>query len=241
MTRGGDYQRPNRIKSRGTCFNLLQILIIITFCSNICKTDAPIALYVGIRLADSSYHKLKEKSLTSLNLIYQKFQLPEIKADIDEIIEKAGEPGSWVYSYEPHFTTQYLGGQLPTNPVEKDLYLNFEEDIPCKVSVPAVAYLPGNILAGIGFMDLTSTYMLNDFPHTTLFNKGMSAKYSNDLLVALGKDPAFMADYKAKFASSSSVKSYQVEIEGKSYTAYVAPLQPAAWSLLGYTHKFYTA
>lgn len=241
MTKSVTFQRLEMFQASRTRTQLCKLLIIATICSQNCLADAPIALYIGIRLADSSYAKVKEVSLDNLNQAYKAFPVPEIQADIDEITIKDGQTGSWVYSFEPHFTTQYLGGQLPVDPDQRSLYLSFEEDIPCLVSVPAIAYLPGNIIAGIGFTDLSRIYMLNDFPHTTLYNKGMTAKYSNDLLIALGKDQGFMADYNSQFTKDRTVKSYQVEIEGKSYTAYVIPLQPTAWSMLGYSHKFFTA
>lgn len=240
MTESTTHCRPDPRKARGKWSLLFQSLVLLTICSKFCQAEAPIALYVGIRLADSSYATIKQITLQSLNRVYSEFEAPEVEADIDEIMVKDGQAGSWVYSYEPHFTSQFVGGQLPTNPEERELYLQFEEDIPCTVSVPAVAYLPGNIIAGIGFTDLSRIYMLNDFPHTTLFNKGMSAKYSNDLLIALGTNPAFMADYRDQFSKSTDVTSYTVEIEGKSYTAYVVPLV-SNWRMVGYTHKFYTA
>jgi hypothetical protein len=228
-------------KPMGKTTFMLPVLIMLALFINGCVADAPIALYVGIRLADSSYAKVKETSLQVLEIAFEKTQDPQIQADIDEIRTKDGQIGSWLYSYEPHFTTQYLGGELPKDEALKALYLNFEEDILCQVSVPAVAYLPGFNIAGIGFTDLTRIYMLNDFPHTTLFNKIKPAVFSNDLIIALSKHPEFMNDYKQQFAQSAIFSSYEIDFEGKQVPAYVIRLAPQPWRMLGYSHKFYTS
>ena len=214
------------LQRRGNTQIVTKLAIVLVFTSKFAFGQIPIASYVGIRFSDSSYARIKQNSLASLSLAYSQYKDVEIQADIEEIQSKAGQIGSWQYSYEPHITSQFLGGTMPADPVQRSLYENFEEDIPCTETIPAVAYLPGNLIAGIGFTDLSRIYMLNSFPHTTLFNKKLAAKYSNDLIESLAKNEQFSTDYNQKFQKASPVSSYQVQIEGKTYTAYVIVIKP---------------
>lgn len=202
--------------------------------------DDPVALYLGIRLSNNSYTAVKQTSLLTVRAVYAQSPSESIKQDLDEIEAKAGQLNSWQFSYEPHITNMFIGGKLPTDPVDAKLYSNYEEDLQTVVSIPTVAYLPGNLIAGIAFIDLSQILMRNRFPHTTLLNKGMAAKYSNDLIEALAVNEQFNVDYASKFVNAKQVTSYPVTIETKSYTAYVIRLDTPQ-SFTGYSHKFYTS
>lgn len=215
-------------------------LEIKDFASQNTMNEDPVALFLGIKLSDHSYASVKELSLNAVSAVYKETSEEIVKQDLDEINEKAGAKNSWQYSYEPHITNMFVGGRIPQDPEQARLYNQFSEDLKCYVKIPAVAYLPGNLLAGIGFIDLSQILMMNRFPHTTLLNKGMSAKYSNDLLEALDVNEEFRNDYARQFENAKPVTSYGITIEGKTYTAYVWKL-PEPLLSTGYTHKFYTA
>lgn len=208
--------------------------------SHLSFKDDPVALYLGTRLLDNSYTSVKVLSLDTVQRIYEETSDESIRQDFDDITENAGKKGSWQYSYEPHITNMYIGGVIPPNPDDAKLYNSFEEDIKCSVKIPAVAYLPGNLIAGIAFIDLTQILMTNRFPHTTLMNKGMSAKYSNDLIEAIDVNEQFQQDYSNQFETAKHVTIYPITIEGKTYTAYVRKLDKPLL-MTGYTHKFYTS
>lgn len=202
--------------------------------------DDPVALFLGTRLSDNSYASVKALSLDTVQAVYEYTSDESAKSDFDEITEKAGEKNSWQYSYEPHVTNLYIGGVIPPNPDDAKLYSSFEEDIKCSVKISAVAYLPGNLIAGIAFIDLSQLLMSNSFPHTTLLNKGMSAKYSNDLIEALNVNEQFQEDYSNQFINAKPIMTYPITIKGKTYTAYVRKLDKPLL-MTGYTHKFYTS
>lgn len=204
------------------------------------QTPEQVAIFLGLRLADNHFEDIKTTTVTVLDAAYQLSKDESIMADIAEIKEKAGQPGSWQYSYEPHVTSWFVGGTLPTDYTNLTLYKNYKEGLEEPVLIPAVAYLPGNIIAGIAFVDLTRVLMFNKFPHTTWLNKGMSAVYSNNLIEGLAENEAFKADYADQFRNAKEAAAYQVKIDNKQYTAYVVKLQKP-WEMLGYTTKFFLA
>ena len=91
MTESGPSHQNQPRTVRGKSFSLCQSVILLTICTKFCLADAPVALYIGIRLADSSYAKVKQLALDSLAQVYTRFPGAEIKADIEEIQIKDGQ------------------------------------------------------------------------------------------------------------------------------------------------------
>jgi hypothetical protein len=243
-------KREERCKSSGLSSGVILVCLMIvqgvwtstksSEVQNLEQVPDPVALFLGLKLTDNHFEDIKGASIKSLNAAYDQSKDESIKADISEISEKAGEKDSWQYSYEPHITSMFIGGKVPADATNKSLYMNYLEGLEEAVMIPAIAYLPGNIIAGIGFIDLNRVLMLNKFPHTTWLNKGMSAVYSNHLLESLGTNEDFMKDYSSQFNDAKQVSSYKVTIEGKEYTAYVVKLEKP-WYMTGFTSKFYLA
>ena len=61
----------------------------------------------------------------------------------------------------------------------------YKEDTRVPVKFKVFAYIPGCIIASPAFLDRSLSLMTNRFPHYTVLNAALSAKYSNDMLEAL--------------------------------------------------------
>ena len=197
-------------------------------------------LYLGIRLAEFSNLYIQSLAQDALLKVRSKFSDARVDEDLQIIKDMGPTSTEWQYPYEPHVTTMYVGGVVPTNPADRNALLGFKEDKAILSDYPAIVYIPNKLMAATAMIDKSRVYMTNRFPHTTLLTRGMAAKYSNDLIASLyDSNPRFAQDYNEKFANAELVSKYEVTIEGVKYQSYVVARLSVRKA--GYSHRFYTA
>ena len=197
-------------------------------------------LYLGIRLAEFSNLYIQSLARDALRTVQSRFADGKVDEDLRIIEAMRAASTEWQYPYEPHVTSMYVGGLVPSNPEDRAALLGFKEDRVLLSDYPAIVYIPNKLMAATAMVDRSQIYMKNRFPHTTLLTRGMAAKYSNDLIESLFDGSAqFARDYDDKFAHADLVSKYEATIEGVKYSAYV--VARLSVSKTGYTHRFYTA
>lgn len=202
--------------------------------------DKTSVLYLGIRLVDFSNLYIQALAQNALLNVRSKFSDPRVDEDLQIIKNMRAASTDWQYPYEPHVTSMYVGGVVPSNPEDRAALFAFKEDSVLLSDYPAIAYIPNKLMAATAMIDRSKIYMKNRFPHTTLLTRGMAAKYSNDLIESLyDSNPKFARDYDEKFANADPVSKYEATIEGVKYQAYV--VARLSVSKIGYSHRFYTA
>lgn len=193
-------------------------------------------LYMGLRTTDLPNSHIHRAAYTMMNEVYRQFKDEAVKKDIEET--------QWVYPYEPHITTLYVGNVVPKmGTKEYQAFVGFKEDEVFELEYGAIVYIPYSIVTYVAYINRNdSIYIKNRFPHTTILTYKLSAKYSNDMIEYLYDHyESFRTDYSEMFRNNTSkVLSYPVVIEGDQHTAYVYKLQNIV-EKYAFTHRFYSA
>lgn len=144
-------------------------------------------IYLGIMLSDKSNFKDGFKRLLSATFDVLEQELGN-QNDFDKDLEKIrkamnGKNSPWKLPPAHHLTQLFIGGNKNSN---DPILVNYEEGLPINVTIRAVVYVPGKILAGIAF---PKAECKNQFPHVTLAMGGdWKPVNSNTILTATCSD-----------------------------------------------------
>jgi len=198
-------------------------------------------VYLGLLIkGEENYIKIKENISSSLKKIKDKFDLGKSE-EINELIaciekyKSCNLPKDWRYPHRAHknmwHCTTLFKGKAKYNEIAKtEEYNQFIEGENVNVKLIGVVYVPNGSIVMIINID-NKISIKNKYPHVTGFIKDFQPKYSNDIMECIMKNKNINKSYeilmagKEKLSEKENLYCEKIEIDKKSYLAYVKFLE----------------